>query len=239
MSASLQTIEDDIARERDNLNAWLDDAYAGKEDQRYYGEMDASYPNWAGPESVAGFVFDHGLVQRLSTSSVDSLLFFISRSDEIGGIIAWLSPVKNSPFSWCGKLSYSDFLYLCEQALTRVDDFCDYQLAACFRKCKSLDERAIDVLNRFFHKQYSYTRRVALQVFEEFALPQTVELAIALWDTDDCEFAKLSCLHALKKFPRAKPHFDKYLHEYKSSFNVDAETYRQSHMRQLTASRAT
>ncbi len=73
-------------------------------------------------------------------------------------------------------------------------------------------------------------------MFEHFRLPQVVSLATTLWQTDECEFAKLSCLHALKTVPDAKHLFDEYLQEYRNIFDVDAEDYRQSHMRQLTGS---
>ncbi len=239
MSASLDRIEQDIARERADLDAWLADAYSEMEDQLYNGEMDASYHKWATLESMAGSVFDHGLTQGLSESSIDSMLFFISRSDECGRIIAWLDLKVGSPFSWCGKLSYPDFLFLSEQALDRPDDYCDYQLAACYRKCESLDDRGLEILQGFFHKHDTYTRRMVLHAFEHFALPQTIDLATNLWHSVDCEFAKLSCLHALKAFPDARPQFDTYFLEYKETYTVDAVDYRQSHMRQLTSKNAT
>lgn len=233
MSPSFDDIEDQIAEMRADLNEWLDNAYAGTEDRCYHGEMDAGYVNWGAIESIAGYVFDRGLIQRLSATSVDSMLFFISRSDECGRIIAWLAPRTGTPFSWCGNLSYPNFLFLSAQALARADDYCDYQLAACFRKRESLDDRAIDLLGRFFQKRDSYTRRMTLHAFEHFAHPQAIDLAETLWETDDCEFAKLSCLHALKVFPQAKPQFDRYVQEYKKTYDVNAEDYRRSHMRTL------
>jgi hypothetical protein len=239
MSPILNTIEYDIACERAKLNAWLSDTYAETNDEHHYGEIDAGYDNWRAIELIAGSVFNHQLTQQLSKVSIDSLLFFISRSDECGRIIAWLSSKTGSPFSWCGNLSYSDFLFLSEQALDRDDDYCDYQLAACYRKCESLDDRAINILNQFFHKRNSYTRRMSLHAFEHFALPQTVDLAKILWQTDKCEFSKLSCLHALKAFPHARLLFNTYLHEYKNTFDINAEDYRKSHIQELTATNAT
>jgi hypothetical protein len=231
MTPSLDRIENEIARERGDLDAWLAESYAGIEDQRYYGERDASYDGWGRIESIVGRVFDAALTQRLSAASVESLLFFISRSDELGRIIAWLS--NEPPFSWSGNLSYPDFLFLSEQAVIRPDDFCDYQLASCYQKCGSLGDCEIDVLRRFFQKRDSYTRRTVLHVFEHFRMPEVVDLATALWQSDDCEFAKLSCLHALKTMPDARHIFDAYLREYRKTFDVDAEEYRQSHIRQL------
>ena len=235
MSPSLDSIEHDIARKRRELNEWLAAAYSGEVERQYCGEMDAGYPHWIDIQTLAGSVFDLGLAQRIGKSSIDSLLFFISRSDEIGVIIAWLSPIVGTPLSGCGNLSYPDFVYLCEQALIRNDDYCDYQLAACFRKRDFLDDRAISVVHRFFNKNDSYTRRMALHTFEHFSLPQAVELAQELWHTVDCEFAKLSCLHALKRFPDAKLLFDRYLQDYRNTYDVDAEDYRRSHMLQLTS----
>jgi len=233
MTALFRTIEGEIARERVELDAWLSESYAGIEAPRYYGEWDASYEGWGRIESLVGRVFDQALSQRLNQASVESVLFFISRSNEIGRIIAWLS--EGPPFSWCGNLSHPDFLFLSEQALVRPDDDCDYQLASCYRKCESLGDREIDVLQRFFQKRDSYTRRRVLHVFEHFGLPQVVDLATTLWQTDDDEFAKLSCLHALKTVPDARHIFDAYIREYKNTFDIDAEEYRQTHMRKLTA----
>ncbi len=232
MNPSLHAIEQDIARERVDLDAWLAESYAGIESQRYNGERDAGYEGWGRVESLVGRVFDLALTQQLNPSCVESILFFISRSDELGHIIAWLTP---GPFSGCGNLSYPDFLFLSERAVARPDDFCDYQLVCCFFKCESLVNREIELLHQFFRKRDSYTRRMVLHVFEHFALPQVVDLATNLWQTDDCEFAKLSCLHALKAMPDAKELFEAYLQEYQNTFDIDAENYRQSHMRKLTS----
>jgi hypothetical protein len=139
--------------------------------------------------------------------------------------------------SGCGNLSYPDFLFLCEQAIARPDDYCDFQFAACYGKLESLGEREIDVLQRFFQKRDSYTRRTVLHVFQQFGLPQVVDLATTLWQTDNCEFAKLSCLHALKTVPTARHIFDAYLQEYQTTFDINAQEYRQSHIRQLTENR--
>lgn len=235
----LRRIEIEFAHRRTDLDAWLADAYGGMEDRRYSGERDACYDKWRAIESLVGVIFDRRLTQQLSQGSIDSLLFFISRSDECAQIIAWLASTTGTPFSCCGNLTYPDFLFLCEHALARTDDYCDYQLVACFPKCESLDDRAIGVLQRFFDKADSYTRRRVLSAFEHFALPQTPTLAAKLWQSDNCEFAKLSCLHALKKFPEAKTLFDMCLQEYQNAFDVEAEEYRRSHMRQLVSPDAT
>lgn len=234
MPSSLRIIETLIAQQRRDLDDWLDIAYVGRENLRYNGEVDAGYSNSVIIESLAGLVFNEGLVRRLSVPALNSLLFFISRTEECGSVIPWLGAESGDPFSHCGDLSYSDFLFLSEQASMREDDFCDYQLAACFKKCNSLDQDAIKILLRFFDKNDSYTRRTVLHTFEHFRLPRTVELAATLWQSDDCEFAKLSCLHALKKFPAAVELFRKYLQEYQNTYDINAADYRPSHIQQLT-----
>jgi hypothetical protein len=236
MMSSIESIEQDITHYRRDLDRWLMNAYTGMEEQKYCGEMDASYPKWADIESITSSIFDNRLVQQLNRSSLDAMLFFIARSDELGRIIAWLAPKKGTPFSWCGDLLYPDFLFLCEQALIRDEDYSDYQLAACFQKCESLDGCAISILERFFNRNDSYTRRLALDVLGYFTLPQAVDLAIKLWQTDDCEFAKLSCLYTLKRFANDRELFDTYLREYQNLFDVTAKNYRQSHIQQLTSS---
>jgi len=231
----LDKLQNEIAHERGKLDRWLDASYAGLEDHRYSGARDCVYPYWEGIYSVAGTVFDRKLTSKLSKVSIDSLLFFISRNDERSNIITWLSSGVGQPFSRCGNLSYPALLFLSEQASLRSDDFCDYHLAASFIKCESLDDRAIKILLKLFQKNDSYTRRTVLQAFENFALPQTVELATALWNSDDCEFAKLSCLSALKAIPAAKLLFETWLEEYQNTYNMEAEEYRLSHIRRLTA----
>ncbi len=239
MSPSLHSIEDSIACERQKLDFWLADTYADRDNKRFHGEIDCSYKDWETIEAIAGIVFDNQQMQQLSRSSIDSLLFFISRNDERGRIIAWLSLKAGGPFSWCGNLSYCDLLFLSEQAIDRNADYCDYQLVNSYRKCESLDDRAISILQQFFGKQDSYTRRVTLHVFQHFALPQTVEFAQELWRIDDCEFAKLSCLEALKAMPNARSQFDTYLQAYKNMYDVNAEDYRRAHIRALSDTDAT
>lgn len=228
---TLTQAESQIKSHRLALDAWLNDAYANIEDRRYYGEMDASFPNWGAIESLAGSLFDNQLVSQISSESLDSILFFISRNDEIGSIIAWLSPFRDTPLSWLGELSYDDFMFLCERSLERDDDFCDYQLATCFQKLPQLNQRDVSILNRYFDtKSDSYTRRIVLHAFEKFRLPETVRLAERLWNADECEFAKLSCLYSLKPFPNARGLFDKYLREYERQFPSAGADYRQSHL---------
>jgi hypothetical protein len=47
MPKLMLSIENEIARNRHALDDWLKDAYSGIENLCYYGEMDASFPNWS------------------------------------------------------------------------------------------------------------------------------------------------------------------------------------------------
>jgi hypothetical protein len=234
MTDNIADIEQAIAAERAHLDAWLTETYAEMNATPYYGELDIDFPDWPTIEKLVGKIFDDQLVQTLSPSAIQSLLFFIARNNEGGRLIAWLSPHPGKPLSNCGNLTYSDFLYLCDAALTQPDDDCDYELVSCFQKLESLDDGAISRLNRFFEKCDSYTRRLVLHTFAQFALPQTIDAAKILWETDDCEFAKLSCLESLKGLPEAQELFEQYLATYKTLFDVEAEDYRRSHIEQLS-----
>ena len=50
MNSLIHTIETEIAHARAELDEWLAESYASIEDQRYYGERDASYDGWWGIE---------------------------------------------------------------------------------------------------------------------------------------------------------------------------------------------
>ena len=125
---------------------------------------------------------------------------------------------------------HPDFLFLCEEAIVRPDDYCDYQLVSCYEKCESLGDREIDILSGF-SKAGLHTRRMVLHVFERFRLPHVVDLATTLWQTDDCEFAKLSCLDALRRCPTRGTSSMPIFRNTENTFDVGAEDYRQSHMR--------
>jgi hypothetical protein len=229
--AAVAIFERRIAGEREKLDTWLRGAYADCEELRYCGEMDASYRNWGNIEALVGQVFTSGTLTQLSRGAVDSILFFISRSDEIGCIIAWLG--IDSRFSGCGDLSYADFSFLAGESLRRAEDYCDYQIAACYRNLQQLSDGDVNVLKKFFCRTDSYTRRVALHSLQHFRHPDTVELARQLWHSSDCEFAKLSCLEALKAFPEARSLFDRFLAEYRDTYDIAAKEYRQSNLRYL------
>lgn len=239
MPVKLDQIEKEIVRARRPLDDWLTDSYRGREDQKFCGENDVSYPHWESIESLVGQVFDLRVVANLSPAAIDSLLFFISRSDERGRILAWLGIAEESAFSNCGDLAYADLLFLAKEAARRADDFCDYQIVSCFQKCSHLDEIATDLLHQFFEKKASYTRQTVVHVLARFGSPETADFAVRLWSTDDCEFAKLTCLHALKGIAGAETVFQRFLDEYQEAFDVAAEGYRQSHLEQLTEATAT
>lgn len=231
MSATILQVENDLRANRVRLDAWLANAYSDTPDRKYCGEMDASYPHWHEIETVVGHAFDERVTSRLGTAEIESLLFFVSRSDEIGRIIAWLHPFEGTPFSWVGDLSYDDFIFLCRQALADDDDSCDYQLVSCFQKLATLTQDDVCLLRQFFEeKSDSYTRRLVVHAFSKFKLDDTVSLIQSLWTTDDCEFAKLSCLYALEPFLDARPLFAQYLAEYERRFPVADAEYRQTHM---------
>lgn len=205
-------------------------------DTPYHGEHDASYPGWYEIEDLTRKIFDNQLTTKLSDNSIRSLLFFISRSDELSRLIGWLYPNTGTQLSGVGNLTYNDFLYLCERAMIEPDDFCDYQLVACFQKLQVLAANDKSILNGFFNtKTYSYTRRLVVHAYAKFQLPEAVELIERLWETDQCEFAKLSCLHSLMSFPSHMALFNRYLLQYQEQFPVSEADYRESHWEQFRA----
>lgn len=227
----IDQLETEIAIERNKLDAWLTESYSHMPNTPYYGEHDASYFGWSEIESLVGTIFDNNLTTKLSDCAVRSLLFFISRSDELGWLIGWLYPNTGTQLSGVGNLTYDDFIFLCERAVAEPDDFCDYQLVACFQKQHKLSDSDKALLHRFFDtKTYSYTRRLVVHAYAKFQLPETIALIENLWATDDCEFAKLSCLHSLESFPESITLFNRYLLQYESQFPINETDYRQSHM---------
>lgn len=233
MDPTISTIESDILSARAKLENWLEPYYGSSQPPPYCGELDAGYPDWYQIESLVGFIFDNEILSKLSKSSIQSILFFISRNNECGCIIGWLRNVPGGPLSHCGNLSKKDFLFLCEEALSQKDDDCDYQLVNSFQKFERLSREEVTLLNRFFHKSDSYTRRLVIHISEHFALPQTIGLARTLWETDECEFAKLSCLDVISNHPEERELFSQYFREYIDLYDVNAESYRQSHIDRL------
>jgi len=234
MENELKAVEDQIFQQRKKIDAWLLEAYADKPDQCYYGEMDASYPDWGDVERLVGSIFDEGLLTKLSDRATGDILFFISRGEELGRILGWFLSNFEHPLSGVGKLSHSDFIFLCNCALRQKDDFCDYQLVCCFQKQTTINEYEERVIHDFFHKKTdSYTRRMAIHTLAKFKCRSVVDLIKNLWGTDDCEFAKLSCLHSLEPFVESQVLFRKFLSEYQVAFPIEAANYRQVHMKRL------
>jgi len=232
MQTDLTTLEAAIADHRVKLDAWLNGRYDLPHGEReYISEHDCSYEYWGDIENTVGAVFDAGLTQSLSPTSLDSLLFFASRNDECGGIVAWLGRI--GPFSNVGDLTLDDFLFLCTAALVRPEDYVDYQLLNCFHKLPSLDQQHIETILDFFARDYAYTKRVAIEVLAAKGFPDIPQLAQQLWAYDDCEFTKLSVLHALKQSESSPSLLADYLSEFKSRYDVDAHDYLQSHMEEL------
>lgn len=184
-------------------------------------------------------IFDTRVTSKLSDDAVRSLLFFISRSDECGCIIAWLSTTTGTPLCGIADLTYDDFVFLCDRSVTEPDDFCDYQLVACFQKIDTLCTDDQTLLKRFFHsKKDSYTRRLVVHAFAKFQLADAIPLIEQLWAADDCEFAKISCLYSLEPFPEFRSLFDRFLIEYQTLFPVAEADYRQTHMERFLAIQA-
>ncbi len=220
---------------RRDLDRWLTSSYEGREEQKYYGENDASYPQWATIENVVGTVFDKQEVRQLEKDCQEAILFFISRSDELGCIIRWLATEPGSPLSGCGRLSESDFRFLCEKSLDLPEDYSDYQLASCFEKFAVLKPEYSRILLQFFNRRNSYTRRRSLHSLARLRYPGIIDLAAALWASDDCEFAKLSCLYTLKGASGGKQLFEKFLFEFEATYDVANSTYLPGHIERLKA----
>jgi hypothetical protein len=218
---------------RTDLDRWLTEAYADCEEMKYYGERDASYPDWHTIEDLVGAIFDAQAMRGLSIESQASVLFFISRNEEIGAIIAWLAQVPNSPFSHCGQLTELDFLFLCNRSLELPEDRSDYQLASAFHKFPALTAEHESLLLRFFNRKESYTRRVSLICLSHFRFAGIVELCLKLWNTDPCEYAKLNCLYALKEIKAERASFDRMLAEFEADSAVLRNPYMQNHIEGL------
>ena len=226
--------ETEISDQRQRLDAWLADVYSRQPELQKNGELEAGYPYWGEIETIVGRAFDQQAVRQLSAASVRSLLFFVSRSDECGCIIAWLRPGTGTPFSNIGNLTYDDFVFLCDKALAEPDDFCDYQLVACFQKLAVLNDQDEGLLERFFYlKADSYTRRMVIHAFAKFSHRKAIPLVEQLWSTDDCEFAKLTCLCSLEPFPEARALLSDYIKQYQDRFPMADEDCRRTHVDRL------
>lgn len=229
-------LEAEISDQRQRLDSWLSDAYSRQPDAPKNGELEAGYPCWSQIGTLVGRVFDEQVIRQLPVTCLRSLLFFISRSDECGCIIAWFRPETGTPFSNIGNLTYDDFIFLCENALSEADDFCDYQLVTCFQKLVVISANDESLLEGFFHRKTdSYTRRMVVHAFAKFRHRKAIPLIQQLWSTDECEFAKLSCLYSLEPFVEARDLLSGYLKEYQDRFPVAEKDYRRTHIDRLMA----
>jgi len=233
MQTDLATLESAISEQRAKLDRWLDESYGPELPREYNAEHDCSYDYWHEIGAIVGNVFDARLTKTLSAQSLDSLLFFISRDEEAGAIITWMG--RRGGFSSVGDLTVDDFLYLCNESLSRPEDFVDYQLVTCFHQFTALDQCHTDTVLRFFARDYAYTKRMAIGVLAEKGFDDIPELAAQLWSHDDCEFTKLSALYALKESASNTATFAEYLAEFKTMFDVDNVDYLQTHMERLSS----
>lgn len=231
----MNEIESAIRSCRHDLDRWLTSAYEGMEERKYYGEMDASYPAWGDIFAVVGSVFDDQSVQHLDEDCQDSILFFISRSDEHPCIIRWMNSIPGIPLSGCGCLSEPDFLFLCEKSLSLPEDYSDYQLATCFQRFTVLKPEYERLLRRFFAREYSYTRRMSLGSLAHLGFPGIVDLAAQFWASDECEFARLDCLYTLKAAAGGKQLFKTLLAEFEATYDVANSDYLPGHIERLKA----
>ncbi len=192
----MNDIESEIEKHKIELDLWLHESY-GDSYGDFYGEHDISYEDWDNIEATLKIAFEEMDLHSLSESCLDNILFLISRSDEGGRIIAWLYP--SSPrLSNIADITTSNFICLCNHALKSKGDYCDYQLASCFRKFNSLTADHEKILIGFFNKSYIYTKRVALIGLAEHKAPNLEQYITQLWDLrNQDEWAGLTCLEAL------------------------------------------
>lgn len=228
---NIESIEASIAEERKNLDRWLDYEYGVQADRCYNGEVDCSYDRWGAIGTIVGRVFDNEAISRVSEEAVTSILFFISRNEEIGSIIAWLR--RTGPLSNVGDLRVPDFFYLCEASLAHPEDFSDYELVNSFHKFPSSDDDQIRLALRFFAREYAYTKRLAIDVLASKNFADVPALAEELWASDDCEFTKLSCLFALKKIEGGRQLVSHYLASFRKLFDVESSDYLPDVLKQL------
>lgn len=226
----------EIQRFRERLDAWLDETYATQEDKTFRGETDSCYDGWHEIEAIVGRLFDSQSVQQLPSSAVDSILFFISRAEEDGRLIHWLGSAIGSRLSGVGDLTERDFLFLCRETLARPEDSSDYQLAACFRKFEHACSQYIDLLLRFFDRKDSYTRRISLHSLSHLRYSNAADLAVTLWNTDGCEFARLTALYTLKETHGADTVLAKYLAAFESEYDIGGNPHLQVHLKRLRES---
>lgn len=203
-------IYNQIKIEHNKLDLWLKENYEEAYGD-FYGEMDASYPDWESIEILFERIIKQDELKNLSDQDLTSILFFISRSNELGRMIAWLS--QNNNLSNIAALTTEQFLLLSRHAVTQKDDDCDYQLANCFKKIPHSNPEIITLLLGFFNKKASYTKRIALYGLAAHQYPELVKIVINLWNTTDDDWAKLDCLDLVIKYKLDPLLQDKYFSE--------------------------
>ncbi|MCW9027612.1 MAG: hypothetical protein OQJ80_01655 [Kangiella sp.] len=191
----MNKLEKDIEGKRIALEQWLREVY-GESYGDFFGERDIGYDHWDGIEGILKTAFEDENLERFSEACLDNILFFISRGEEGGRIIAWFRP-DNRSLSNIADLKIKNFVVLCKHALKSGEDYCDYQLAYCFHKLESLSKDMEKILLDFFKKKAIYTKRLALVSLTKHRVANLENYIIELWDTKD-EWAGLNCLEALK-----------------------------------------
>ncbi len=232
MQTDISSLETAIATHLVALEAWLNEVYTqGSATREYSSELDCSYEAWDEIETLVGVIFDEQQCQGLSETSLSSLLFFASRNEECGRIIAWLG--RLGPFSNIGKLTHDDFLFLCKAALGRRGDYIDHQLVACFHKIEPFTREHIDILLAFFDREEAYTKRLVINVLATKGFGDISELAQKLWNHDECEFTKLSALHALKTSGTNSTLLSNLIGQFKLAYDVDEHDYLRTNISEL------
>lgn len=63
--------------------------------------------------------------------------------------------------------------------------------------------------------------------------PGIVDLAIQLWASDSCAFARLDCLYTLKEADGGKPTFETLLAEFEATCDVGTDSSLAGHLERL------
>lgn len=211
-------LEEKIYQHVNELDKWLKEVY-GNDYPNFYGEQDISFDGWDGIEDTLALQFQTYSLEKASHKLLDAILFLISRSNEGGRIIAWLSVSPATQLSNIADLSYEDFMVLCRHAVHRtLNDDCDYQLVNCFRKFEVLTAEQIDLLLSFFYKKLQYQYVTYCLFLHQYENIQT--LVTDWWKLGD-DWQKLFCFQfVLEHFPNHQEisKFQHYLNQSKDSY---------------------
>ena len=88
---------------------------------------------------------------------------------------------------------------------------------------------------RFFARNDSYTRRLALQSLSHLKHPRAAELAVELYHRDDCEFSRLTALETLKNTAGAEELLADYLARFEAAYDVVGTEHLALHVARLKA----